>query len=540
MCRPEVEGKRMLKLQIPKNRMNYLIQQAQKRFDPVILERGWDYYHKGKIAQLELRYGTLVYATVLGTEPYEVTVDLEEFANSECSCPYDDACKHIAAVIFSLYTPFGRPELLLQELKQAIAVRSRTARSAAAKAEKTADRAPPPEQNGGPLEWQRFFDQQFYGFSITHQYSIETFYQTAWETLNAFAKSWREPMRRIYQLHVVLFIMRKIEQFFTDTKASYLSYYHETGSKQTAAQCVEKLREVLGEMETERTFAEEELQWGVTLAMLGELALHGKESPVDWLFVYRYIWWGVPLESVWVQHEIGRLDSLLGKTDVPPRKKDALTLARAHFDVMQGRLDEAFHRLGGLSRTNPGDFTIYLQHYHTFGDHAELLRWLRWLKPVMATASHDDFRTFCQYWADAVKHQESDAEWVNVMESLLPRSYYYYTAYLLQTERYQQWVDIQLANRISPLNLYAAELRAVETHDPALLLPLYHQAAERLILEKNRTSYKNALKLLKKLQGYYQKLGREHDWELYIHRLAYKYSRLRAFQEELKKGKWIS
>jgi hypothetical protein len=126
------------------------------------------------------------------------------------------------------------------------------------------------------------------------------------------------------------------------------------------------------------------------------------------------------------------------------------------------------------------------------------------------------------------------------MESLLPRSYYYYTAYLLQTERFRQWVDLQLSNRISPLNLYAAELKAVEKYDPALLLPLYHQAVERAVLEKNRTSYKTAVKLLKKLQAYYKKLGREAEWERYVHRLAMKFARLRAFQEELKRTGFIA
>jgi hypothetical protein len=134
---------------------------------------------------------------------------------------------------------------------------------------------------------------------------------------------------------------------------------------------------------------------------------------------------------------------------------------------------------------------------------------------------------------------ESDSEWVQVMESLLPRSYYYYTAYLLQTGRYRQWVDLQLANRISPLNLYTMELRAIEDHDSGLLLPLYHQAAERAVLEKNRASYKTAVRLLKKLHAIYKQLGQDDRWEHYIYRLADKFSRLRAFQEELKKGKWI-
>ncbi len=98
---------------------------------------------------------------------------------------------------------------------------------------------------------------------------------------------------------------------------------------------------------------------------------------------------------------------------------------------------------------------------------------------------------------------------------------------------------MQLANRVSPNDLYSVDLQSVEKQNPALVLPLYHQAVERCIAGKNRTAYKSATKLLKKLNNLYKKLDRLNDWEDYIYRLAVKYSRLRALQEELRKGKWI-
>ncbi|KIL39703.1 hypothetical protein SD70_18265 [Gordoniibacillus kamchatkensis] len=530
----------MLKLQLPKNRIQYLIQQAPKRFDAAVLERGWEHYHKGKIVQAELRYGTLIYASVLDGDrkPHEVTVDIESFENSECSCPLDDMCEHIASVVFYLYAPYGRPELLLAELKQATLQRARLSKTAAAKAAKPESRALPPEPKGPAAEWQRFFEQRFYGYSVSHQYSIESFRDAAWESLLPFAGGWEEGPLRLYRLHVVLFMLRKIEYFYLETKASYLSYYHETGSKQTAGQCVEMLKETMQDLPPAVLAGERKL-WRETLALLREWALSGKESPVDWLYVYRYLWRHIPVRE-WREEEAAWLDERLaaeaGAGGAAVRRHTALTLARAHFDVLMGADGGQLpKRLEKLTVMRPGDFFLYLRESHEAGDTEGLLRWLRWLKPAMPTASHDDFRTLCQYWTDAVKHQESDAEWVETMESLLPRSYYYYTAYLLQTQRYRQWVDLQLSNRISPLNLYAAELKAVEQHDPALLLPLYTQAVERAVLEKNRTSYKTAIKLLKKLQAYYKRLGREAEWERYVHRLAMKFARLRAFQEELKR-----
>lgn len=527
----------MLKLQIPKNRMNYLMKQVQDHYDAVILERGWDYYHKGKVASVELA-GTKIHALIKGTKTYEVDIHLEVFAQSECSCPYDGLCKHIAAVFFSLYAPYGRPELLLQQLRQAILTRKKTKGSSGALHKKPAKPLTPVEQDL-PQEWHRFFEGKFKGYSISHQHSIESFYESALETLPLYAVDWRASLKPIYMLHVVLFMMHKIEQFYIETKNSYLSYYHENGCKAAAANCEEKLTKALADLDPAVSLHAEPVYWQATLAMLGDFSLNGKESPINWLFVYRYIWWKIDEPRDWKKKESERLDQLLAKADLVHRKRDILTIARAHFDVLDGQVETAFERLHGLHTKHAADFFLYINYYKQQGKWDQVLLWLRYLLPYIGRVNHEEFRAYCQHWLDTTQKLDSDAEWVQVMESLLPRSYYYYTAYLLQTKRYRQWIDLQLANRISPLSLYALELKAIEEVDPELLLPLYHQAAERAILEKNRTSYKTAVRMLKKLNTYYKQLAQEERWEQYINRLADKYSRLRAFQEELKKGKWI-
>ncbi|TXK73402.1 SWIM zinc finger domain-containing protein [Paenibacillus sp. N3.4] len=528
----------MLKLQIPKNRMNYLIKQIPLHFDAVVLEQGWEYYHKGRVTEIDLK-GTRIQAAVTGSQIYETNIHLENFANSECSCTYDGSCKHMAAAFFSLYAPYGRPELLLQQLKQQILTRKKPIRGASLAQDKKAGQANVPLEAAMPVEWHRFFEGKFHGFSISHQHSIETFYDSALESLPAHAVNWQSSARELFMFHILLFMMRKIEQFYQDTKSSYLSYYHENGCKIAAKNCEDKLVAFIENTDLNKSFAAEPKHWQATVKMLSDFALQGKDSPIDWLFVYRFIWWKLSDHRQAQQEEIQRLTVLLGKKELLARKKDTLLAARAHFDIMQGDTELAFARLEQLNHPNAKDFFLYLHHYYKDKKWSDMLVWLRWMLPSVANANHDDFRTFCQYWQDTTKHLDSDSEWVQVMESLLPRSYYYYTAYLLQTKRYRQWIDLQLANRISPLSLYATELKAIEEHDSSLLLPLYHQAAERAVLEKNRASYKTAVRLLKKLHTIYKQLGQDDRWEHYVYRLADKFSRLRAFQEELKKGKWI-
>jgi uncharacterized Zn finger protein len=75
--------------------------------DPVILDRGREYVLCGYIRKLE-RLKNLVYrAEVIGSELYEVSVELDEHGgirSLECDCPFDygPICKHQAAVLLEL------------------------------------------------------------------------------------------------------------------------------------------------------------------------------------------------------------------------------------------------------------------------------------------------------------------------------------------------------------------------------------------------------------------------------------------------------
>ncbi|TVY10817.1 SWIM zinc finger family protein [Paenibacillus cremeus] len=534
----------MLKLQIPKNRMNELIGHLRDDFNLARLERGWEYYHKGRVTDMELKHGVEVHALVRGgTKAFEVIIDLDDFSKSECSCSDGKRCQHMVAVVFKLYTSFARPELLLQQLRQAIMVKNRQQQAKQSgtrtAAEKRTERLEPPSQGDTPGVWQKFFDQQFYGFSLSQQSSIEMFHSAVKEKLTPYGEGWASPLRELYSLHLLLFIMRKIEQFYQDTKSSYLSYYIESGCKTVGRQCYDELMKLVPLLDADKLTQEYPEYWKETLAMIADTALSGKESPLSWPTVYRSVWWQMNDQPAWLTEERSRVLRLLETPDLMPRRKDALVMAAAHFSVIAGDDEGARQQMERLTKREAKDFFLYLHRCYEENAWDRMLAWLRWLLPAVQRAQQEELRQFCQYWMEAVQRQEEDAEWANVMVALLPRTYPFYTAYLMKAGRYKAWIDLQLSNRVSPLNLYSQDLQAVEKHDPTLVLPLYHQAVERTIAEKNRNAYKSATRFLKKLESLYKRLNRQHAWEDYIYRLAMKYARLRALQEELKKGKWI-
>lgn len=538
----------MLKIKLPKNRIEFLIAGAERRMKIAVLDRGWEYFHRGLVDQVNLAHGYILQAQVRGkTTSNKVSLDLESFERSECTCSYEGYCQHMAALIFYAYSAHARPELLLMQLKTAINTRRRAKQAAKAdKAQEAGAAVLLPDLL--PKEWARLFEQRFHGYSLSNQHSVEQFQQAVWEALGDAARDWPLTLQSLYRLHLTLYVLGKIDLFHTENQSSYISYYIENGCKIVAGQCWEKLRELTSPAGEDAGFiqgaaAEFPKHWKETMETVGAFASLHRPGPVHWLDVYRYLWsrlfYGAgPEPEAAAAKEQRRLELLLEQPSGTPRMKDGLLLAAVEFDILQGKDREAMKRLDDLQSKQFSDFYVILERFADEGDWDRMLQWLRYLLPVLAKSKQEEFNVGCSFWVEAVKRQPTDDEWIKVMLSLLPRSYYYYTDYLMQTKRFRQWVDLQLATGVTPANLYTAELRTVEAHDPSLLLPLFHQSVERAVMEKNRDSYKLAIRQLKKLNSIYKQLGRLDTWNDYLARLNLKYARLRAFKEELAKGQW--
>jgi len=78
----------------------------ESEIDPVIVERGWEYFSSGAVTDLEEEDAFCWSAFVAGTDDYEVSVFFEEdvIIDWNCDCPYDHrpVCKHVAATLFAI------------------------------------------------------------------------------------------------------------------------------------------------------------------------------------------------------------------------------------------------------------------------------------------------------------------------------------------------------------------------------------------------------------------------------------------------------
>ena len=72
-------------------------------FSEIILNRGHAYFDQGNIVSLTVKKGEAT-ADVLGTSMYSVKIKWNgsKITDMRCNCPYDENCKHIAAVMYAL------------------------------------------------------------------------------------------------------------------------------------------------------------------------------------------------------------------------------------------------------------------------------------------------------------------------------------------------------------------------------------------------------------------------------------------------------
>ncbi len=111
-----------------------------------------------------------------------------------------------------------------------------------------------------------------------------------------------------------------------------------------------------------------------------------------------------------------------------------------------------------------------------------------------------------------------------------------YSNLLLKEKRYRDWMALHQSANSSLEYAEACGLSVVKEEAPEVLLPLYHHYAMRFINEKNRYSYKQAVRIWKKMKQVAKKSNETDYWNAYVENVREKYRRLRALQQEIEKG----
>jgi uncharacterized Zn finger protein len=121
----------------------------------------------------------------------------------------------------------------------------------------------------------------------------------------------------------------------------------------------------------------------------------------------------------------------------------------------------------------------------------------------------------------------------------MPYAFTEYSQLLYAQQRYAEWIEIHSLVGFSISELEKDLIKQIAKEEPEALIPSYHREISQLLDQKNRSAYRESVKMLKKLRTLYHKTKKTAIWERYVKQLQDSTKRLRAFQEEMKKGKLI-
>lgn len=551
--------------------MDRLIAKIRPKFSTVILNRGWHYYLEGAVEELVIQPNGIISARVWGSSKYKVAVNLKSFASSSCTCPFGSACKHMAAVLFeacdvsgyeaeTLLRPSSRRKLeaieAMKEIEAGAEQAAAASRAAAVSDAVAAAQAPgkkaakpkkpnvtPPMPTGSPQEWQLYFRKQFAKAPLYGSGSFERFYTDVTSGLFPYSDQWEQTLQTLYRLHVLVYLMERAEDLYRGNSYLWFHYEYSVHYTNCSRQCGETAAQLISKLDAQEAALRYPLHVAELKDKVSQLLFPDlKRTAMCWPLVYNLLWSGLFINEPGIAEERRKLQRLLEFSARDPIRSDEIWLALCYLDVLEGDDKGAFERLGSrLNYRNAEVYFVYLDTFYLCRDWNRLVVWLGLLSAKLRYEGPYQIKRYFHYWVEARKYAGSDVEarWRQTALEMLPASFPYLAAELIQSQRYEEWADLCFQCETPPSELNPEDLKIVAANNAKLLLPIYHQAVESFIMHKNRDAYKQAVKLLKKLRQLYKTLKNERRWDQYIMRISGKYSRYRAFQEELKKGKLL-
>ncbi len=532
---------------------NMLIQDVADHFDEVTISRGFQYYKLERVEGLTMSAPQCVESIVHGNEEYDVEMNLDFFSTSQCSCPVVDCCKHMVALLLSYAAAQERPVNMLVNAKSITAIQPKHAsnnivylnKSVHPSAKKSELEAFMREQVARlPLmnvnEWHELFElcvsqlpQDIRSFQYTEQ---------ALNLIMQLKPTLSNDIEHIYMLNVHLFVLYKL----IHKRLHHTDYYYNHSGDSSLTELLETIETYYSNGESIAFNPDYQNLLQQTLAYIRERMLREASDKHYFIDIYYSFWhyWICPIVRDYRPYS----EELLKLEQAAAGVGSALSqfhylMAQARMNFYMAKDEETWLLLKDAKHcaTIPANMSMYYLYYLSHQQQwARLLEWLTALPSLYRSYRRDYLNKYMEFWELVMNHlPEAEKSMWDTLIVMLPYTRGIYEEKLLQHARYKQWMDYHLSIGSDPAEFRVTELAPLDKFAPEALLPFYHQAVERYVMIKNRDGYKAAVKLLKRLAKIYRKLKREERWEQFLGAFVARHSRLRALQEELRKGKLL-
>ncbi|NQX46842.1 hypothetical protein HQN87_16000 [Paenibacillus tritici] len=529
-----------------------LISEVAQSFDDLTLKRGFQYYKQKRLHAFKMMTDREIMCIVEGREDYVTAVKLDHLPESRCGCPVSGMCKHMAAVLMQYAEDQERP---VHSIANAKALVDRPKIPAKAPAV--------PGRRGEQLkklaalipgatvqQWREYMALILE--PLIHTVRNPQYADRGLAAITGAAPKLSPAAGKLFKLHAHLCVLESLIKPGGQPLAAGLSTLSYSVGYYTSIAVSDLQKQILQMMKQSLPLAEAPEEWPRvydTIAylrgeMLAEVRDRSREQPYL-ANCYSLLWnhWITPNLSgpELYAKELVELKQA-GEALSTSASRHALLLAESRMHVFLHEDAAAMEKLRTAAEhpgLHPQEVMDFLSPLAGARQWERLTDWLAVTGPLLSSRLYN-LQDYAEYWDDAIHYlPEAEPRMWETLSGMLPLSREIYEEQLLAYGKWQEWMDIQLSSGHRPADFRVSDLQPVEKNAPELLLPFYHQAVERFVLEKNRHSYKAAVKLLKRLAKLYKKTKREARWNEFLDGFLDRHSRLRALQEELRKGKLI-
>ncbi|MED3645341.1 SWIM zinc finger family protein [Halalkalibacterium halodurans] len=506
----------------PSLSIEYVQHLLNKKFQSYIAERGKRYHEEGKVINFSVQSNNRIEAQVDGTHLYHVTVVLDDFGLSNCTCPYEDYCKHMAAVLYEWQHRQVLANIWDKNIPQPVIdtlhpVLFSTYRQLISRAYLTVAQVEELMEAMKTAVKQHFSDAEaavIYIYIIQAMYGMATSYQTYERQERRFSSFFQGLQEFIIQALPALSdgdLLRLAKAMFRSFLSNENTEYGpwESLMREFLPLVPSRLYQRLSDL-LDATYEKQPLGKKGRLVKSYFLLAEG--------------------------HGLLALQQLEGHTirepDVLPhmtwmKTNHAWTTMKAWFHMLFPRKESAF---------------LYLQPFYdemeveTASD--ESLQssnvWARWLQQP----SYQRLLSLTKNWSKEKRSaliQELLPALKNQLEQMPSRIAY--IKLLTLEKRAEEGANYLLQYETEPFRLRPEVnelLQMIQCENRELLFPVYHQFVLRLIEKKSRPHYEEAVHFLKILHCLYKETEDKERFHQYIRRLKYTYKSYRALLEELR------
>jgi hypothetical protein len=533
-------------------RIELLAEEIKELFHPhaaddvKLIQKGLMLYRQGLVKQLQI-WNAQITAMVQDVTPCHVKLNFARLSFSSCTCPHEGICRHQLAVFFAAYSRVGSVADWVTEWREPMKEKNDVASWGLQKAKDLikANGVMKPDYRRWVESFEVSFDTILNSKKYSSPFIIAELFNIYERRIKASAPVEQE-WRLLYEMVGIVVSFKKLavlteESGFAEdvVRRAYLSVFH------NLIEDADELVLKIGVQSLPFDFDEFILQLKDDVF---ELLTASSGLEQERIYLYRLLWTNLFKKKEWREQEILNINERM-KSLNEWENPNPLMIAGIHISFLQQKDELA---LDLIHKMDDMVITPYMLHWidllsqskawKRVGPIIELFSgklkgYLDFLRAYHSCASFT--RSSLKAVAPYVSENGKVELYEKMMLATLPYSYTEYEYMLFERKQYDKWGDLQAFMGWNFYDLPKERVKVIEKEMPEVLLGMLHQSALNEINQKNRSSYKAAVRHLKKLRTLYKKTKRVDDWQYFLDTLMEKTKRLRAFHEECRRSKLI-